>query len=491
MAVPHGILAKGSLWNLAGLVMALAAAFVAVPLIVRGLGVERFGVLALTWAIIGAASMLDFGIGRALTQVVASRKAAGETADLASIVVSATAALGVLGALGAVALLAAAAPIAHYVFRVGPAVAAEAERAIGLLGISLPFVLCGSALHGVLEGHLRFDLSNLVRVPLTLFNYLVPLAILPFTTDLGWIVGGTVLARGLALAAYVALVWNVMGRQPRAPMAPIAVLRPVLALAGWMSVSTIVATAIVYLDRFALAALDSISAVAFYATPFELVARLSLLAGAVGATLLPVFSSLADTSAQQVQKVFARGLRYVVLLVFPATALVVLFAADGMALWLDQRFADASTRIAQILAAGIFVNSLAVVPLLFLYGAGRADTVARLHLAELPFYALLLWLLVSRFGADGAALAWTFRVVVDAALLFVLARRFHPSGCPPLWRVGGIMGGGLAILALGIAVPAGNGRTVYAVLCLSAFAAYAWLSLLSKEQRAALRKRRS
>jgi hypothetical protein len=80
---------------------------------------------------------------------------------------------------------------------------------------------------------------------------------------------------------------------------------------------------------------------------------------------------------------------------------------------------------------------------------------------------------------------------VDAALLFVLARRFHPSGCPPLWRVGGIMGGGLAILALGIAVPAGNGRTVYAVLCLSAFAAYAWLSLLSKEQRAALRKRRS
>jgi len=214
-------------------------------------------------------------------------------------------------------------------------------------------------------------------------------------------------------------------------------------------------------------------------------------AGAIGAALLPVFSSLGRTSAPEVEKVFSRGLRYVVLLVFPATALIVLFAADGLALWLDQRFAEASTRIAQILAAGIFVNSLAIVPLIFLYGAGRADTVARLHLAELPLYGLLLWELVNRFGAEGAALAWTFRVAVDAALLFVLARRFHPSGCPPLWRVGGIMGGGLAILALGIALPAGNARAVYGVLCLGAFAAYAWLGLPSREERAAERRRRS
>jgi O-antigen/teichoic acid export membrane protein len=485
VAIPHGIVAKGSLWNLAGLVLALAAALVAVPLIVRGLGVERFGVLALTWAIIGAASMLDLGIGRALTQVVASRKASGDTADLATIVLTATAALGVLGVLGALALLAAAAPVAHYVFRVGPEVAAEAERAIRLLGISLPFVLCASALHGVLEGHLRFDLSNMVRVPLTLLNYLVPLAMLPFTADLGWIVGGTVLARGLALAAYGALVWNIMAREARVAMAPIAALRPVLALAGWMSVSTIVATAIVYLDRFVLAALDSMSAVAFYATPFELVTRLSLVAGAIGGALLPVFSSLGRSSAKQVGKVFARGLRYVTLLVFPATALVVLFAADGLALWLDGRFAAASTRIAQILAAGIFVNSLAVVPLTFLYAAGRADTVARLHLAELPFYALLLWQLVSRFGADGAALAWTLRVTVDAALLFVLARRIHPSGCPPLPRVAAIMGGGLAILALGIVLPAEDGRWVYAILFLSLFAMYLWFRMLDKEDRAA------
>jgi hypothetical protein len=94
-------------------------------------------------------------------------------------------------------------------------------------------------------------------------------------------------------------------------------------------------------------------------------------------------------------------------------------------------------------------------------------------------------------GAEGAALAWTFRVVADAAFLFVLARRFHPSGCPPLWRVGGIMGGGLAVLTLGIALPAENGRWVYAILCLSAFAMYAWFRLLDKDERAALLRRRS
>jgi O-antigen/teichoic acid export membrane protein len=488
VTILRGGIGKGSLWNLAGLGLPLAVAVVAVPFIVRGLGVERFGVLALTWAIIGVASILDFGIGRALTQVVASRRAAGETEDLPALVLTAVVLLGALGVVGAAALAVLASSLSQDVFRIGPALKAEAERAIVILGISLPFVLCGSAMQGVLEGHLRFDLSNLVRMPLLLLNYLAPLAMLPWTTDLGWIVGGMVLTRCLGFAAYSILAWKLISSPKAVTRFRLGMLMPVLRVAGWMSVSTLVAAAIVYLDRFAIAVLDSMSAVAFYATPYEIVSRLSLLAGAVGATLLPIFSSLADKSPRQVQSIVGRGLRYVVLLVFPATMVVVLFAEQGLALWLNDRFAQASTRVAQILAAGIFVNSLAMVPLILLYGAGRAATVARLHVVELPLYALLLWLLVSRFGAEGAAFAWTVRAAVDSALLFVIARRFYVTSDLRVWRVALAMAAGLAALGLGIAMPGLHARLVYGAACLAAFALYAWLGLLSKEERVALFK---
>jgi len=48
-------------------------AFFTVPLLIKGLGTEKFGILTLIWAIIGASSILDFGLGHALTQFVSKK----------------------------------------------------------------------------------------------------------------------------------------------------------------------------------------------------------------------------------------------------------------------------------------------------------------------------------------------------------------------------------------------------------------------------------
>ena len=49
----------------------------------------------------------------------------------------------------------------------------------------------------------------------------------------------------------------------------------------------VIATLIVYLDRFVIAAFSSMQEVTFYATPYEVITRLSLLPGAVSVALLP------------------------------------------------------------------------------------------------------------------------------------------------------------------------------------------------------------
>ncbi|NOY58371.1 MAG: hypothetical protein GXO75_05495, partial [Calditrichaeota bacterium] len=48
---------------------------------------------------------------------------------------------------------------------------------------------------------------------------------------------------------------------------------------------------------------------------------------------------------------------------------------------------------------------------------GRPDLTAKLHLIEAPFYLLVLWLLVGKFGIQGAAIAWSLRVFVDTIAL--------------------------------------------------------------------------
>jgi len=69
------------------------------------------------------------------------------------------------------------------------------------------------------------------------------------------------------------------------------------------------------------------------------------------------------------------------------------------------------------------VNCLAHIPFTLLQARGRADLTGKLHLAELPFYVVLLVVLVGSVGIGGAAIAWSARCVVDALALFLLAGR--------------------------------------------------------------------
>jgi O-antigen/teichoic acid export membrane protein len=241
-----------------------------------------------------------------------------------------------------------------------------------------------------------------------------------------------------------------------------------------------------YLDRFAIGALLTMAALAFYVTPFEIVSRLAIIPGAVGGALLPAFASASMAAPQRMDDYFGRGLRYVVLPVFPAAMVVVLFAQEGLALWIGDDFAAASTRIAQILAVGIFANSLAMIPLILLYGVARADLVAKLHLIELPGYAVLLWLLVPVLGAEGAALAWTLRVLIDAVLLFSVSRRAYPGGGVRLAPVAAAMTIGIGALAAGCFLTSAAARVGYGSLTLGLFALYGWRQLLTAHERLAL-----
>lgn len=60
------------------------------------------------------------------------------------------------------------------------------------------------------------------------------------------------------------------------------------------------------------------------------------------------------------------------------TGAPLLVAFEGLMLWLGSEFADNSTLVLQLLAVGVFINSLAHVPSGLEQGAGRPDLTAKL-----------------------------------------------------------------------------------------------------------------
>jgi O-antigen/teichoic acid export membrane protein len=417
------VLARNTVWNLVGNGAPMFVALFCIPVLIRGLGKERFGVLALAWSLIGYAGLFDFGLGRALTQLVARKLGNGEESDIPNLVWTSLVLMLLLGLLGTLLLILFSPWLVRHVLNIPVALQPETLDSFYLLALSVPVVITSVGLRGLLEAHQRFDFVNALRIPMGVFSFAGPLLVLPFSKSLTAVVmvlvGGRVAAWIAHLLLCIRVIPALLDRVTFERATVVALLR----FGGWMTVTNIVGPFMVTFDRFLIGSLISITAVAYYVTPYELITKIWVIPGALISVMFPAFSTSFAQDARRTSILFDRTLKLTFLTLFPLILLIVVFARKGLDMWLGADFATHSTHILQWLAAGVFINSLALVPFTFLQGAGRPDITAKVHLLELPVYMLLLWWLVRRWGIEGAAMVWTGRVVVDAVILFFLARR--------------------------------------------------------------------
>lgn len=142
--------------------------------------------------------------------------------------------------------------------------------------------------------------------------------------------------------------------------------------------------------------------------------------------MFPAFSAFSLESNEKLARVHQKSIRYLVAAIVPLVIFVVIAAEPLLLLWLGNEFAVNSTKVLQLLAIGVLVNSVAMVPYTALQAIGRPDITAKLHMVELPIYLLMIWGFTIKMGIEGVALAWVLRVTIDGAmLLFFFHRLVH------------------------------------------------------------------
>src|SRR5579872_4666432 len=175
------VLARNTVWNLIGSSTPMVAAVFCIPVLIRGVGAERFGVLTLVWVLVGYASLFGLGLGRALTQLVARKLGAGEQQEIPSLAWTSLVLMLLLGFAGTVSVLLMSPWLAGRALNISAGLRSEALQSFRLLGLSIPFVITTAGLRGLLEAHQRFDLVNSLLIPMGVFTVAGPLLVLPFS----------------------------------------------------------------------------------------------------------------------------------------------------------------------------------------------------------------------------------------------------------------------------------------------------------------------
>jgi len=480
-------LVRDSVLNLLGQGAPFLSALFAVPLLIRGLGTDRFGVLTLAWMVIGYFSLFDLGLGRALTQLVAEQLGEGGETHAPPLVWTALALMFALGLLGTVVTSLISPWMVYSVLKIPESLQRESVQSFFLLAAAIPIVVVTTGLAGILSAFQRFGVLNAIRAPMGIYSFLAPLAILPFSQSLLLVTAVLVIGRLVACGAHLMACLPVMPRL-RAVAPQAAAVRSLFHFGAWMTVTNVVGPLMMYLDRFVIGATLTVAAVAYYATPYEMVTKLLIVPGAILGVLFPAFAASYRQDHDRMVRLFVRGTKYIALPLFPVTLVIIAFAHEGLQWWLGAEFARHSAPVLQCLAIGVFINSLAQLSATLVQGVGRPDLSAKLHLLELPFYLLGLWWAIHNYGVVGAALAWSGRVAVDGILLFWLSSRVLQDSALLRRLAAGLLAAlGALVLPVLVAAPVPRAATV--LLVMIAFVSSAWFVVLAEDERASLKGR--
>ena len=427
--VDKKIIVKNISWNFVGSILPLIAAIFSIPILIKHLGVEYFGIFTLALMVIGYFSLFDVGIGRALTKFVSVEIGTGNSEKIPIIVGTGLFLMFLFSIIGLIISIAISSWMVKSVLIVPIDLQEETIKIFYLLSISLPLIIITSGLRGVLEAYQRFALLNIINIPMGVFNFIAPLAVLPFTNSLFPIVVVLVIGRLLGLLILAISCYRVMNVPIRHVIIQQKLIMPMLRFGGWMTVTAIIGPIMVYADRFLIGTVITIAILAYYTTPYEMITKLWIIPSAIIRVLFPVFAMSYIKDKERMSSLYFKSMKYIFLIMFPVAIIIVTFANELLTFWLGSVFANKSYMILQILTIGVLVNSISQVPYTMIQSIGRPDITAKLHFIELPFYLIIVWFMVDFYGIVGAAIAWTLRIIIDTILLFWFSHIFlHLKG---------------------------------------------------------------
>jgi O-antigen/teichoic acid export membrane protein len=416
---------KNIVWNFGGLGAPLIIAALTIPSLIGMIGLERFGLLALAWGLIGFAGIFDLGIGRATTQTIARLRGGDQLEQVPAVLKTAATLSFRTGVGGAILLGIAVLAGAHTHIKFAAALNTEVTIAAYFLALAIPIQSMSAMFRGVNEAFENFREISLVRIGLGVANFLVPFCVAIFTTNLAVLVFTLLLSRMIAFFLYRKFAKACLTRvlptnaQNTSVKASREIAKQLLSFGGWVTVSGVVYPLMMQADRFLIGSVISTVAVAAYVIPYEMVVQSLILVGAITTVIFPSLTALISSKPQAVMKMFYRWLGVVVFMMTLVAIALAITLPHILNLWLGDKLIIESIRVGQILCAGLVPYTIGSMYVALIHAHNRSDITGKAHILEIPVFLMVLYWMTAEYGVHGAAWTWVVRVTFDAAILVI------------------------------------------------------------------------
>jgi len=415
---------KNVSYNVIGYLWPMIFTVFVTPIIIFRLGIKDYGIYLFINTIISLLGLLDFGISAAVAKYLAYYCGKKDPQAVKTLTHTANSLFMLIGLLG----LAVSAVIAFY----GPGLLSS--QFASYAQYSMLFLIGGGifffnsidgSYSSILTAVQRFDISNIIGIPSLTISSLGMLVIV--------LMGGSLTAifiLQLIISLLITVVTFYFGKK----VMPEATMR-----FGWNTeelkkcytfgivtfINNIASTALTSLDRIIIPLFAGPSNLTYYAMPGNVTARIPSFAGVLGTTLFPTASQLeGENNRKRIEILYVRSFRLITIMAAAITVTAISFAYKTLFFWLNADFATHSTDILIILALTNFILALLGPLSAFLLGLGKLKFLTVMSVGMGVLNAILLVILLPRYGITGAAWAYLLSVLPVTYMFYHTETRY-------------------------------------------------------------------
>ena len=381
-----------------------------VPLYIRFLGIEAYGLVGFYLMLQAMLQVLDLGLSPTMNREMARYSVQPERADeTRDLVRTLEVGYWLIGIVVGVTLVAASPWIATHWIKASTIPARSITRALTLMGVLAAFQWPVSFYQGGLMGLHKQVLFNALRIIASTVSNGGAVLVL-------WLVSPTIQAFFLWLvvtnAVFVVLwttfLWKSLPFATRATRFDFGLLRNIGRFAAGMSGITAFSLILGQADKVILSRVLSLKVFGYYIVGGLFGAGLVMIVSSLFNIVYPRFSTLvAQGDEQELIRLYHGATQLMAVFILPSASVLALFSADILQLWTrNSEVARNAGPIATVLVIGSAVNGLMNLPYALQLAYGWTSIGLRITISLTIVVVPALWFMATRYGPVGAALVF-------------------------------------------------------------------------------------
>lgn len=411
--------------NFAGTATVALIYLLILPVYLKLLGADAFGVVGLFFSLAAVCGVFDFGLGTALNRQLAQLSAlGGRTAQQRVALRTFESVIWIISVLMGIVLFFALPSLVDHWLQMGSMDKIEVKAGFRWMALALALQMVLSLYTHVLWGlqmQVVFNVINVLMIALRLIGAAVVL----WATDAD-LVSFFMWQAFITVFHVIGFVWAAWRLLPgnSAPKFDIGVLKQSKLFVFEVALATLFATLLMHIDKIVLSKLISLREYGYYMLAWSMASVLGRIASPIYSAWMPRLTQhVASGDVMQLKNTYLQGLRLLGVIILPSVLILTIFSEFILQTYTgSSELARASMVALILLSMGSALNGMLLMP----HAVALAHGWTRLSLVQNAFACVVVvpvvFLATKQWGLDGAGIGW---LLVNAVLLAITLPMIH------------------------------------------------------------------